>query len=91
MGPLLTWCDLVVVQLLYIQYNGHNFGHVIYDELLPWFTLLELFGRTGARTTVYCRVLQSAAVVSVCCRVLQWCLCAAVCCRVLPCDCILLR
>ena len=32
------------VSVLFMQMHGHNFGHVLFDELLPVFTLLDLFG-----------------------------------------------
>eukprot|EP00658_Telonema_sp_P-2_P030513 TRINITY_DN23015_c0_g1_i2.p1 TRINITY_DN23015_c0_g1~~TRINITY_DN23015_c0_g1_i2.p1 ORF type:complete len:496 (-),score=96.02 TRINITY_DN23015_c0_g1_i2:357-1844(-) len=32
------------VAVLMMQYNGHNFGHVLFDEMFPWFSLLDMFG-----------------------------------------------
>ena len=30
--------------LLYMSYNAHNIGHLMLDELLPWFSLMQAFG-----------------------------------------------
>eukprot|EP00656_Telonema_subtile_P049934 TRINITY_DN632_c0_g1_i4.p1 TRINITY_DN632_c0_g1~~TRINITY_DN632_c0_g1_i4.p1 ORF type:complete len:634 (+),score=105.01 TRINITY_DN632_c0_g1_i4:91-1992(+) len=57
-GPFQAWMPEIVggpipedamydparVAVLMAQYNGHNFGHLLYDEVLPWFTLLDMFG-----------------------------------------------
>jgi hypothetical protein len=30
--------------VLYMSYNGHNIGHLMFDEHLPWFALMQSFG-----------------------------------------------
>ena len=38
-----VWDSHAAVSVLYMSYVGHNIGHLMYDELLPAFTLMQMF------------------------------------------------
>ena len=38
-----VWDNHSAVFVLYMSYVGHNLGHLMYDELLPAFTLMQMF------------------------------------------------
>ena len=42
-----TWDTSAEVFVLYMSYNSHNVGHLIFDELFPWFNLAAMFNLLG--------------------------------------------
>jgi hypothetical protein len=46
-GPIPKEATMMSADQLYVLYQsyiGHNIGHLIFDEFLPWFTLQTMFG-----------------------------------------------
>jgi hypothetical protein len=37
------WVEDGKTRVLYMQYNGHNVGHVMYDEMYPVYNLMKMF------------------------------------------------
>jgi len=42
-----VWDTSAEVFVLYMSYNSHNVGHLIFDELFPWFNLASMFNLLG--------------------------------------------